>query len=113
VVRQLRPLGYQVIEAANGRQAREIRDGEALVDLSYTDIVMSVGMTGKQLAEEAKQRRPRAKVLFTSGYAQNSIVNQAGLGLVFTSCRSRSRREIGRSKCSRRWISRNNLISTT
>jgi DNA-binding NtrC family response regulator len=37
------------------------------------------GMNGRQLADEAKRRRPALKVLFTSGYARNAMVHHARL----------------------------------
>ncbi|MEZ5831483.1 MAG: PAS domain-containing protein [Dongiaceae bacterium] len=74
VLRQLRDLGYTVIEAANGPQALKILDGVAAVDLLFTDVVMPGGMNGRQLAEAAKSRRPGLKVLFTSGYTEDSIL---------------------------------------
>jgi PAS domain S-box-containing protein len=74
VLRQLRDLGYAVIEAANGPQALQILDGGAAIDLLFTDVVMPGGMTGRQLAEAAKKRRPHLKTLFTSGYTEDSIL---------------------------------------
>jgi len=74
VLRQLRDLGYDVIEAANGPQALQILDGGASIDLLFTDVVMPGGMTGRQLAEAAKTRRPDLKTLFTSGYTEDSIL---------------------------------------
>jgi PAS domain S-box-containing protein len=79
VVSQIRDLGYQVIEAADGRQARLILDGYASIDLLFTDVVMPGGMTGRQLADAAKERRPTLRTLFTSGYTENSIVHQGRL----------------------------------
>ncbi len=74
VLRQLRDLGYEVIEAANGPQALTILDEGATIDLLFTDVVMPGGMTGRQLAEAAKTRRPNLKTLFTSGYTEDSIL---------------------------------------
>jgi PAS domain S-box-containing protein len=74
VLRQLRDLGYEVIEAANGPEALKILDGGAAIDLLFTDVVMPGGMTGRQLAEAAKARRPGMKTLFTSGYTEDSIL---------------------------------------
>jgi PAS domain S-box-containing protein len=74
VLRQLRDLGYEVIEAANGPQALKILDDGAAIDLLFTDVVMPGGMTGRQLAEAAKTRRPNLKTLFTSGYTEDSIL---------------------------------------
>jgi CheY-like chemotaxis protein len=36
-------------------------------------------MNGRQLADEARRRRPELKVLFTSGYARNAIVHHGRL----------------------------------
>jgi PAS domain S-box-containing protein len=74
VLRQLRDLGYSVIEAANGPQALRILEDGATIDLLFTDVVMPGGMTGRQLAEAAKGRRPDLKTLFTSGYTEDSIL---------------------------------------
>jgi CheY-like chemotaxis protein len=74
VLRQLRDLGYVVIEAANGPEALKVLDGGASIDLLFTDVVMPGGMTGRQLAEAAKTRRPGMKTLFTSGYTEDSIL---------------------------------------
>ncbi len=79
VLRQLRDLGYEVIEAANGPEALRILDGGASIDLLFTDVVMPGGMTGRQLAEAAKTRRPGMKTLFTSGYTEDSILRLGNL----------------------------------
>jgi CheY-like chemotaxis protein len=79
VLRQLRELGYQTIEAANGPQALKIMEGGAAVDLLFTDVVMPGGMNGRQLAETAKVRRPNLKTLFTSGYTEDSILRLGNL----------------------------------
>jgi PAS domain S-box-containing protein len=79
VVRNLRSLGYQVLEAADGARAvGMLRSGEA-IDLLFTDVVLPGGMTGRQLADQALVLRPEMRVLFTSGYTQNSIVHQGKL----------------------------------
>ncbi|HKP22882.1 MAG TPA: PAS domain S-box protein [Dongiaceae bacterium] len=74
VLRQLRELGYEVIEAANGPEALKILNGGVSIDLLFTDVVMPGGMTGRQLAEAAKAQRPGMKTLFTSGYTEDSIL---------------------------------------
>ena len=48
------------------------------VDLLFTDIVMP-GMDGRKLAEEALKRHPSLKILFTTGYAPNSVVHNGTL----------------------------------
>jgi nitrogen-specific signal transduction histidine kinase len=79
VVLQLSLLGYRVMEAANGQEALEILEQNEDIELLFTDIVMSGGMSGRQLAEAAHQIRPQLPVLFTSGYTETSMLNEGWL----------------------------------
>ncbi len=72
--RRLKELGYAVLEAENGPAALKVLDDGAPIDLLFTDIVMPGGMTGVDLAHEARRRRPGLKILFTSGYADPGVV---------------------------------------
>ena len=65
--------GYKVLEAANGHEAmhRARNVGEKL-DLLLTDVVMPL-MGGKELAEQLKIIHPDVKVLFISGYADDTV----------------------------------------
>ena len=53
-------------------------DGGAAPDLLFTDVIMPGG-DGRELADEARRRRPSLKVLFTSGYTQTAIVHHGRL----------------------------------
>ena len=75
-VARLLEAGYQVLEAANGAEALAALESNPEVALLFTDIVMPGGMTGDELAREARQRRPALKVLFTSGYAEPSLAGR-------------------------------------
>jgi len=70
----LRERGYNVLEAANGAEALALLRSGADPHLLLTDIIMPGAMTGRDLAEEALRLRPGLKVLFTSGYADASIM---------------------------------------
>jgi CheY-like chemotaxis protein len=72
-------LGYKVVVASNGEEALALLDKHPDLDLLFTDIVMPGSMNGRQLADEARRRRPDLKVLFTSGYTENAIVHQGRL----------------------------------
>jgi PAS domain S-box-containing protein len=76
---QLEDLGYRVISAKNGAEALEILVHTQDVELLFTDVVMPGGISGRQLAEQAVALYPALKVLFTSGYTENSIVHQGRL----------------------------------
>jgi PAS domain S-box-containing protein len=77
--RLLSDLGYQVLEAPDGPTALRIVEKEPGIDLLFTDVGLPGGLNGRQLAEEARRRLPRLKVLFTTAYARNAIVHQGRL----------------------------------
>jgi signal transduction histidine kinase/CheY-like chemotaxis protein len=76
---QLLHLGYQVLEAANGKDALAILREHPEIDLLFTDVVMPGGLNGRELAHEARKLYPEVKVLFCSGYAESAILH---LGLL-------------------------------
>ncbi|HWE46567.1 MAG TPA: ATP-binding protein [Caulobacteraceae bacterium] len=75
----LRELRYRVIEAHDGPSALRLLERQGRVDLLFSDVVLPGGMTGAQLAEQARRLRPQLKVLFTTGYARNAIIHQGRL----------------------------------
>ena len=79
VVRHLHELGYRVTEAKDGPSALGILSQPIPIDLLLTDVIMPGGMTGRQLSDEARHRRPGLKTLFISGYTEDSIVHQGKL----------------------------------
>ena len=75
----LRELGYRVIEAHDGPSALRLLERQFRVDLLFTDVVLPGGMTGAQVAAQARGAKPDLKVLFTTGYARNAIVHHGRL----------------------------------
>jgi PAS domain S-box-containing protein len=75
----LRELGYRVLEAHDGPSALRLLERQPRVDLLFTDVVLPGGMTGAQVAAQAKAIRENLKVLFTTGYARNAIVHHGRL----------------------------------
>jgi PAS domain S-box-containing protein len=72
-VEALRDLGYSVLEAGDGRDAVNLLQSRQDISLLFTDVVMP-NMTGRELADLAKQMRPDLKILYTSGYTRNAIM---------------------------------------
>ena len=66
--RHLASLGYRVCEAESGPAALEVLLEGNNFDLLFTDVVVSDGMNGYQLAAFAQRAQPGLKVLFTTGY---------------------------------------------
>ena len=70
----LQSCGYRVVEATTGVEAIEICESRRLeIDLLLTDVVMPQ-MNGRELWEKLATEQPRMKVLFTSGYTDDTIV---------------------------------------
>jgi CheY-like chemotaxis protein len=72
-------LGYRVLSAEDGASALRVLDAHPEIRLLFSDVGLPGGMNGRQLSEAALRRRPRLKVLFTTGYARNAIVHQGRL----------------------------------
>jgi two-component system cell cycle sensor histidine kinase/response regulator CckA len=71
--RALRLRGYTVIEAGNAEEALDmLADGNLSVDVFVTDVIMP-GMDGPTWVREALKVRPNTRVVFVSGYAEESF----------------------------------------
>jgi PAS domain S-box-containing protein len=78
-VEMVSELGYSVLSAPDGATALRLLDSNREVALLFTDVGLPGGMNGRQLADQAQRRRPRLKILYTTGYARNAIVHQGRL----------------------------------
>ncbi|HEX8640477.1 MAG TPA: PAS domain S-box protein [Allosphingosinicella sp.] len=79
-VELLGELGYRVLAAPDGPTTLSVlRKHDHRVDLLFTDVVLPGGMSGAELANEARAARPGLKVLFTTGYARDAIVHDGRL----------------------------------
>jgi len=65
----LEDLGHKVIAVGSGTRAVEAIDSTPAIDLMLTDQAMPV-MTGLQLIEEIRARRPALPVILATGYAE-------------------------------------------
>jgi signal transduction histidine kinase len=75
----LRQLGYRVTTAPDGRAALSVLEKVDGFDLLFTDVGLPKGMSGRELAGQAQERWPGIKVLYTTGYARNSIIHHGRL----------------------------------
>jgi signal transduction histidine kinase len=72
VVGLIEELGYCVTIAEDGREGLErLRSGEK-IDLLFSDVVMPGGVSGAELAREARLMHPQLAVLLTSGYPRQT-----------------------------------------
>jgi PAS domain S-box-containing protein len=79
----LAEFGYTVIRANNADEALARLDQAGGIDLLFSDLIMPGGMNGVMLAREVKRRRPRMRVLLTTGYAESSIERVDARGAEF------------------------------
>jgi CheY-like chemotaxis protein len=71
--RALQLRGFTVIEAGSAEEALELlQDQSCHVDVFVTDVVMP-GMDGPSWVKKALARRPEVRVVFISGYAEETV----------------------------------------
>ena len=76
-VRQVKSLGYHVLEAENAQIALALFERET-VDLLFTDVVMPGGCDGVELARQILARAPETRVVLTSGFASGGTHERFG-----------------------------------
>ncbi len=72
-------LGYQSLEAVDGATGLHILQSNVAIDLLITDVGLPGGMNGRQMADAARVTRPKLKVLFITGYAENAVLSHGHL----------------------------------
>ncbi len=77
--RTLQARGYIVLAARDGAEALSLADQYVgALDLLVTDVVLPV-LTGPELAEQLRQRRPGLRVLFMSGFPGSAVIANGSL----------------------------------
>jgi CheY-like chemotaxis protein len=68
--------GYTVLESRNGREALErATQHDGPIDLVLTDVIMPE-MSGRGLVERLRAVRPRAAILYMSGYTDDDVLRR-------------------------------------
>ena len=76
VTETLESFGYRVIEVADGLAALQILQSDTPIDLLITDIGLPGGLDGRQLAAAGRECRIFLPVLFMTGYARPSVLDE-------------------------------------
>ena len=69
----LESKGYTVLEARNGHEAFALCEKHDHIDLMLTDVKMP-RMGGRELAEKAAPLHPEMRVIFMSGYTNDTVI---------------------------------------
>jgi two-component system cell cycle sensor histidine kinase/response regulator CckA len=69
--------GYTVVSTSSGDEALAAADGQRF-DLVISDIVMP-GMSASELASRLRAKSPRLRILYMSGYTEDTIVHRGVL----------------------------------
>jgi CheY-like chemotaxis protein len=75
----LSEAGFTVMEAQDGPSAMRFLQSDVRIDLLITDVGLPGGMNGRQVADAARVTRPKLKVLFVTGFAENAAVGNGHL----------------------------------
>ena len=79
IIALLEDYGYKILDAPNGEEAFRIAASyPEKIDLLVTDVILPK-QSGKEVALRLVKERPDLKVLFMSGYTENSIVHHGVL----------------------------------
>jgi len=67
--------GYQMYQAANGKEALDIQEMEE-IDIVLLDMKIP-GMDGVEILKKMKERQPTIKVVMMTAYGELKMVNEA------------------------------------
>lgn len=72
-------MGYTALEAGDSVAGLKVLQSDVRIELLITDIGLPGGMNGRQMAEAGRAKRPDLRVLFITGFAENSLMNHGQL----------------------------------
>jgi CheY-like chemotaxis protein len=81
-VETLRGLGYHVLEAPDAMEAFRLIADHGGIDLLFTDLGLPGGVSGRALADAARNVDPGMRVLFTTGHERVDLPDRAAAALL-------------------------------
>jgi DNA-binding response OmpR family regulator len=78
----LRGVGYQVLEAPDAMEAFRLIADHGAIDLLFTDLGLPGGVSGRSLADAARNVDAGMRVLFTTGYERADLPDKAAATLL-------------------------------
>ena len=81
-VEALRDLDYKVLEAPDAMEAFRLIADHGGIDLLLTDLGLPGGVSGRALADAARNVDPALRVLFTTGYEHFDLTGRPGTALL-------------------------------
>jgi CheY-like chemotaxis protein len=79
-VEMLTDAGFSVLAAPDGATALQLLREGVPAHIIFSDVVMPGGMSGMDLAREARKLRPDVGILLASGYAAEALAKHGGAG---------------------------------
>jgi PAS domain S-box-containing protein len=71
--------GYRVQLAPDGPTGLQMLQAAGRIDLLVSDVGLPGGLNGRQVADAGRELRPKLKVLFITGYAENAAIGNGVL----------------------------------
>ncbi|WP_448188467.1 response regulator [Azospirillum sp. sgz301742] len=71
----LESYGHHVLQAGNANEALVLLNDGTTIDLLVTDVIMPPGMSGIELAQQARRLRPEMRIIVTSGFATHTVAS--------------------------------------
>jgi CheY-like chemotaxis protein len=81
-VEALREMDYAVLEAPDAMEAFRLIADHGGIDLLFTDLGLPGGVSGRALADAARNVDPGIRVLYTTGYERVELSERAGTALL-------------------------------
>lgn len=75
----LSALGYRILRASSADEAAIVLRQHRRIDLLFTDVIMPGTMNSPKLAAVARELHPEIRVLYTSGYSEDAVIQDGKL----------------------------------